>query len=63
MSLLERFDVPGFTELPKCRCGGEMHIASVDPLPERNDTYVRVYDCPACQHEMWLTVWGTDALN
>jgi hypothetical protein len=63
MSAFERFLAPGFTDLPKCRCGGEMHIASVDPLPERSDTHIRVYDCPACEHEMRLTVWGADALS
>jgi hypothetical protein len=63
MSALERHSVPGVNALPKCRCGGEMHIAVIDPLPERNDTHVRIYDCPACQREMWLTVWGADALN
>jgi hypothetical protein len=63
MSGFERFLEPGVTELPECRCGREMHIANVDSSPERNDTHIRVYDCPACQHEMRLTVWGTDAVN
>ena len=63
MSGFERVLEPGVTELPECRCGGEMHIASVDPSPERNDTHIRVYDCPACQHEMRLTVWGADAVS
>jgi hypothetical protein len=63
MSTFARPFVPGFTELPKCRCGREMHIAGIDPLSERSETHIRVYDCPACQHEMRLTVWGTDALS
>jgi hypothetical protein len=60
MSAFERLLVPGFTEFPDCRCGKEMRIASIDPLPERRDTHIRVYDCPACHHEMRLTVWGSD---
>jgi hypothetical protein len=63
MFAIERFLVPGFTELPKCRCGGEMHIANINLLPERSDTHIRVYDCPACHHEMRLTVWSTDKLT
>ena len=54
--------VPSFTELPECRCGNKMHIAST-PLSERRDTHIRVYDCPACHHEMRLTVWGADAVT
>ena len=55
--------VPGFTELPKCRCGGNLHIVNVDPLPEGRDTHTRVYNCLKCQYEMRLTVWGADALS
>jgi hypothetical protein len=57
----ERLLVPGCTELPECQCGKEMQIASRDQLPARSDAYIRVYNCPACQHEMRLTVWATDA--
>ena len=28
-----------------------MRIASLDQLPGRSNTYVRVYNCPACHHE------------
>ncbi len=60
MSAFERLLVPGCTELPECRCGKEMQIASTDPLPERSDAHIRVYHCPACRHEMRLTVWASD---
>jgi hypothetical protein len=40
-----------------------MHTASINPLPERTDTHIRVYDCSACHHEMRLTVWGVDAVT
>jgi hypothetical protein len=59
-SAFERLSVPGFNELPNCRCGRELHIVSIDPLPERSDTHIRIYNCPACHHEIRLTVWGTD---
>ena len=44
MSSFERLLVPGCTELPECRCGKEMLIASIDPLPERADAHIRVYN-------------------
>ena len=61
MSVSAHLLVPGFIELPKCRYGGNLHIANIDPLSEGRETHIRVYNCPACQHEMRLTVWGADA--
>ncbi len=58
MSLFERLSVPGCTELPECRCGKQMRVASIDSLPQTRDAHIRVYGCPACQHEMRLTVWA-----
>jgi hypothetical protein len=63
MFAFDRLVVPGFTELPVCRCGKDMHIASINRLPERTDTHIRVYDCPACHHEVRLTVWGADPVT
>jgi hypothetical protein len=60
MSLFERLLEPGCIELPACACVKEMHIANLDPIPQRNDAHIRVYNCPACHHEMRLTVWATD---
>ena len=57
MSAFERLLVPGFTELPVCRCGKDMHTASINLLLERTDTHIRIYNCSACHHEMRLTVW------
>jgi hypothetical protein len=37
MSIIERLLVPGSTELPGCHRGGEMHIATHDPIPEKGD--------------------------
>ena len=62
MSSFERLLVPGCTELPECRCGKEMLIASIDPLPERADAHIRVYNCPSCRHELRLTVWADETL-
>jgi hypothetical protein len=61
MSDFERLLVPGCTELPACRCGTEMDVARTYSLAGKIDTHIRVYDCPACHHEMHLTVWGADA--
>jgi hypothetical protein len=61
MSAFERLLVPGCTELPACRCGNKMQIASFDPLPESGDAHIRVYKCSSCHHEMRLTVWASDA--
>jgi hypothetical protein len=62
MSVFERLLVPGCTELPICRCGKEMKIASLAPLPGRDDVHIRIYKCPSCHHEMRLTVWATDTV-
>jgi hypothetical protein len=59
----ERLLVPGCTELPACRCGKEMHVARTRSLGGNSDTHIRVYDCPACHHEMHLTVWGAAAVT
>jgi hypothetical protein len=56
----ERLLVPDCTELPACRCGKEMHIARTYFLPESDNTHIRVYDCPACHHELRLTVWDAE---
>jgi hypothetical protein len=31
-----------------------MHIARTDSLAGKSDAHIRVYDCPACRHEMRL---------
>jgi hypothetical protein len=59
MSVIERLLVPGCTELPECRCGKEMQIVGTHRLP-KSDAEIRVYNCPACHHEMRLTVWAND---
>jgi hypothetical protein len=61
MSAIERLLVPGSTELPECRCGKEMQIASLDPLPKGSDACIRIYKCISCDHEMRLTVWASDS--
>ena len=60
MSAFERLLVPGCTELPDCRCGEVMQIARIERFAERSDAAIRVYKCPACHHEMRLTVWAVD---
>jgi hypothetical protein len=58
MSVFERLLAPGCTELPACRCGEDMQLVSIDPLPDTADVHLRVYKCAACDHEMRLTVWA-----
>jgi hypothetical protein len=58
MSAFERLLEPGCTEGPACRCGKEMEVVSIERLPEGRDADVRVYRCPACHHEMRLTIWA-----
>jgi len=60
MSDLERLLVAGCTEMPECRCGKEMRIHRTYSVPGKADTHIRVYKCLACDHEMRLTVWGSD---
>ena len=62
MSSYERLLVPGSTELPECRCGKEMQLTRIDALPDRADAQIRIYHCPACQHEMRLTIWAGELL-
>ena len=45
------------TELPECRCGSEMKIIKSDSIG--SDVQVRTYQCPLCEHELRLTMWGT----
>ena len=52
---------PEDAALARYRCGTEMHVARTHSLAGKSDTHIRVYDCPACHHEMRLTVWGADA--
>ena len=47
----------GSTELPECRCGSEMKIIKSDSIG--SDAQVRTYQCPLCEHELRLTMWGT----
>ncbi len=35
----------------------------IGTLRQRGDTHIRVYNCSACHHEMWLTVWGADTVT
>jgi hypothetical protein len=61
MSKFERLLVAGSTELPDCRCAAEMRLMAIVHVPE-GDTEIRIFQCPACSHELRLTAWRTDAL-
>ena len=59
----QRPSAPGFLEFPACRCGHEMQDTSVGMPKDRSDTHMRIYSCPTCHHQMWLTVWGADMVS
>ena len=61
MSVFERLLLPGAQELPDCRCGTEMTLAGNEPIDAAEDVEIRVYKCPACRHELRLTVWAAEA--
>ena len=58
--LFERLLTPGCVELPTCQCGEAMEITGITEFPTSRDAVIRVYTCPACKHEMRLTVWALD---
>src|ERR1700733_11717979 len=60
MSDAERFLEPDCDELPVCRCGKEMYIASTRSSPKMPDVDIRVYNCSACDHEMHLAIGRAD---
>jgi hypothetical protein len=62
MSKLEDLLVPGSTEVPDCICGLEMEFAGSKRADIPNGTEVRHYKCPACSHELMLTVWSEDEI-
>jgi len=57
VSKFERLLMRDSTELPECRCGSEMKIIKSDSIG--SDAQVRTYQCPLCEHELRLTMWGT----
>jgi hypothetical protein len=56
----ERFLEPDCDELPVCRCGKEMYIASTRSSPKMADVDIRIYNCATCEHEMHLAIWRAD---
>jgi hypothetical protein len=60
MSDAERFLEPDCDQLPVCRCGKEMYIASTRSSPKMADVDFRVYNCATCEHEMHLAIWRAD---
>jgi hypothetical protein len=60
MSLFERLQARGSTELPERRCGQEMQLARTEGLGDQTDARIQIYNCEYCSHEMRLTVWADD---
>lgn len=61
MTKFERILVPGSTEMPDCQCGVEMRLVRVTQAEQAPAAEIRVYECPACGHELRLTVWTDEA--
>jgi hypothetical protein len=59
MTNFERVLAADSRELPDCRCGAEMPLVNVVPVP-RGSSEVRIFHCSACNHELRLTVWLDD---
>jgi hypothetical protein len=57
VSKLDRVLVPGSADLPDCQCGAEMHLAKSKLCENSRDAEIRIYQCPACAHELRLMVW------
>lgn len=55
---IERLLEPGSIEMPLCRCGVAMRLASGERPAATHETEIRVFRCPACEHELRLTVWS-----
>lgn len=62
MTKFERLLAPGSTEKPDCQCGAEMRLVRVTHADQAPAAEIRVYQCPACERELRLTVWA-DAAN
>lgn len=61
MTKFERLLAPGSTEKPDCQCGAEMRLARVTQADQAPAAEIRVYQCPACERELRLTVWADAA--
>jgi hypothetical protein len=59
MSKFERLLEAGSTESPDCRCGAEMNLMAIVPVPG-GDTEIRIFQCLNCGHELRLTAWRND---
>lgn len=57
MSKIEDVLAPGSTEMPDCLCGTEMELTQSGPINKSSGTEVRIFECPACKHQLRLMVW------
>jgi hypothetical protein len=63
MSYFERaVEEASRVELPECRCGKQMRLCNIDPLPDHSNACI-FYRCPGCQHETRFTVSAADVVN
>ena len=55
---IERLLEPGSIEMPLCRCGLAMRLASGVRPVATHETEIRIFRCSVCDHELRLTVWS-----
>jgi hypothetical protein len=59
VTAIENLLAPDSKDLPDCKCGADLHLATRKPCG--NDTEVRIFRCAACGHELQLMVWSASA--
>jgi hypothetical protein len=50
MGIVNRAMSPGDLDHPRCICGREMRLATVEPTFKDNTTVVHTFECSECQH-------------
>jgi len=63
MAKIEDVLAVGSTEMPDCLCGAEMTLVQSGPTDKSAGTQVRLYECPACKHQLNLMVWHEAPLD
>ena len=63
MRIFEQLPAAANDEVPDCRCRKKMERAGSKTTPGNTNSYIRIYRCPCCEHEMLLTVWSAEVLT
>ena len=63
MRVFEQLPAAAISEVPDCRCGQKMESAGSETSSGNTDSFICIYRCPCCEHEMRLTVWSAEVLT